>query len=292
MSVMFAGLTVANVVGVPLSTLLGQGTSWRVVYGLVGVVAAVAALLVWLAVPQLAASTDPAALRSELRAFRDRRIWLVLGVATLGGGGLFAVFSYIAPMLTHQAGYADSSVTWLLVLFGVGMTLGNLIGARLADIAAMRTLLGMLVLEIALALVFAASTHDKVVSAMMMVLLPASALGWTARAAGPHHRRRRRRRQPRGSLDPGRVQRRQLDRRLPGRSRDQCRVRLRLAERGGRRARPARPGGGGRTDPGRARGRAAGGHRPRSRPRRGLSGVGSTTSRPVVIDNVARREVI
>jgi DHA1 family inner membrane transport protein len=178
MSVMFAGLTVANVVGVPLSTLLGQGTSWRIVYALIGVVAAVAVGLIALAVPaRPAGPTASSALRAELTTFRDVRIWLVLGVATLGGAGLFATFSYIAPMLTRQAGYADSSVTWLLALFGLGMTLGNLVGARLADAAATRTLLTMLGAEVVLALVFAATTHSKVVSAVMMVLLPASALG-------------------------------------------------------------------------------------------------------------------
>ncbi|HEY2271655.1 MAG TPA: MFS transporter [Jatrophihabitantaceae bacterium] len=178
MSVMFAGLTIANVVGVPLSTLLGQGTSWRMVYALIGVVAAVAVVLIALAVPE--PPRGPAgsyALRAELQTFRDARIWLVLGVATLGGAGLFATFSYIAPMLTRRAGYADSSVTWLLALFGIGMTLGNLVGARLADAAGTRTLLAMLGAEIVLALVFAATTHSKVVSAVMMVLLPASALG-------------------------------------------------------------------------------------------------------------------
>ena len=176
MSVMFAGLTVANIVGVPLSTLLGQGTSWRLVYGLVGAVAALAALAVWFFVPSAGVPHDSGALRAELRTFANPRVWLVLGIATLGGGGLFATFSYITPMMTKQAGFADSSMTWLLVLFGLGMTFGNLVGARLADRFPLRTLTFALVAEVALALIFAGSTHNEFASAVLIFLFPATAL--------------------------------------------------------------------------------------------------------------------
>jgi DHA1 family inner membrane transport protein len=176
MSVMFSGLTLANVIGVPISTLLGQGTSWRLVYGLIAGVAVIAVVLIALGVPDVPSNTSTTALRAELRTFRDARIWLVLAVATLGGAGLFATFSYIAPMLTRQAGYAESSVTWLLVLFGVGMTLGNLLGARLADQFPTRTLVAALSSEVVLALVFAMTTHSKVISAVLVLLLPATAM--------------------------------------------------------------------------------------------------------------------
>lgn len=176
MSVMFAGLTVANIVGVPISTLLGQGTSWRLVYGLVGAVAALAALAVLIFVPATGRPGSSGALRAELRTFANPRVWLVLGIATLGGGGLFATFSYITPMMTKQAGFADSSMTWLLVLFGMGMTAGNLLGARLADRFPLRTLVVALSAEVALSLIFAASTHDEVASALLIFLFPATAL--------------------------------------------------------------------------------------------------------------------
>ena len=176
MSIMFAGLTVANVVGVPISTMLGQGTSWRLVYALIGGVAAVAVGLMALAVPDVPVDPDAVSLRAELRTFAKPSVWLALSVAMIGGAGLFATFSYIAPMLTHNAGYADSSLTWLLMLFGVGMTLGNLVGARLVDRFPTRTLLVAFAAEFGCALLFAASTHDKVVSALLVVLLPATAL--------------------------------------------------------------------------------------------------------------------
>jgi DHA1 family inner membrane transport protein len=173
---MFAGLTVANIVGVPVSTLLGQSTSWRLVYGLVGVIAGLGAIAVAIFVPDLTDSAPTGSLRAELRAFANARIWLVLGIATLGGGGLFATFTYITPMMTKQAGFADSSMTWLLILFGTGMTAGNLLGARLADRFPLRTVVYALGAEIVLALVFAASTHDEFVSAILIFLLPATAL--------------------------------------------------------------------------------------------------------------------
>ena len=176
MSVMFAGLTMANVVGVPISTLLGQSTSWRVVYAGIGVIAALAVVLIAVAVPTVSRDDEAASLRDELRTFANPRIWLVLSVATIGGAGLFATFSYIAPMLTDNAGYADSSLTWLLALFGIGMTIGNLVGARLADQFPGPTLLFGLLAEGVLALAFAATTHSKVVAAVMVVLLPMTAL--------------------------------------------------------------------------------------------------------------------
>ncbi|HXR73045.1 MFS transporter, partial [Actinocrinis sp.] len=136
MAVMFAGLTVANIVGVPLTTILGQHAGWRLVYAVVGVIGLLAVLAVALAIPAdagVASGAPRSSLRGELRAFAKPEVWLVLGVAMIGGGGLFATFSYIAPMMTNVAHYADSSMTWLLALFGLGMTVGNLVGAPLSD---------------------------------------------------------------------------------------------------------------------------------------------------------------
>jgi MFS transporter, DHA1 family, inner membrane transport protein len=177
MAVMFAGLTVANIVGVPLTTILGQHAGWRLVYAVVGLIAALAVVAVLVAVPADAAPADErASLRGELRAFAKPEVWLVLGVAMLGGGGLFATFSYITPMMTNVAHYADSSMTWLLVLFGLGMTVGNLVGARLSDRFPAQTLLLSLGLEIAVAVSFLAADHDKFTAAAAIFLFPLAAL--------------------------------------------------------------------------------------------------------------------
>ncbi|HEU5333296.1 MAG TPA: MFS transporter [Actinocrinis sp.] len=176
MAVMFAGLTVANIVGVPLTTILGQHAGWRAVYAIVGVIGVLAVAALALAVPADAAPVEQASLRGELRAFAKPEVWLVLGVAMLGGGGLFATFSYITPMMTDVAHYADASMTWLLVLFGLGMTVGNLVGARLSDRFPGRTLLWSLVAEIAVAAAFLAADHNRVTAAAAIFLFPLTAL--------------------------------------------------------------------------------------------------------------------
>ena len=175
-AVMFAGLTVANIVGVPLTTVLGQHAGWRPVYAMVGLIAALAVALIAVAVPASPAPDPAPSLRAEIRAFRQPLVWLVLGVAMLGGGGLFATFSYITPMMTHEAGYADSSVTWLLMLFGLGMTVGNLVGARISDRHPSATLIGALVAEIAVAAVFIVADHNRISSAVVIFLFPLTAL--------------------------------------------------------------------------------------------------------------------
>jgi DHA1 family inner membrane transport protein len=177
MAVMFAGLTVANIVGVPLTTVLGQHAGWRVVYAIVGLIGLLAVIAVQLAVPADAAPVDEgASLRGELRAFRKPEVWLVLGIAMLGGGGLFATFSYITPMMTDIAHYADASMTWLLALFGLGMTVGNLVGARLSDRFPMRTLIGSLLAEIAVAVGLLAADHNRFTAAVAIFLFPLAAL--------------------------------------------------------------------------------------------------------------------
>jgi DHA1 family inner membrane transport protein len=180
MAVMFAGLTVANIVGVPLTTILGQHAGWRLVYAIVGLIGALAVLAVALAVPADAGAGGgggaPGSLRGELRAFAKPEVWLVLGVAMIGGGGLFATFSYITPMMTNVAHYADSSMTWLLALFGLGMTVGNLVGAPLSDRFPARTLLWSLAAQIVVSLAFLAADHNRFTAAAAIFLFPLCSL--------------------------------------------------------------------------------------------------------------------
>jgi MFS transporter, DHA1 family, inner membrane transport protein len=175
MSVMFSGLTVANIVGVPATTLLGQQTSWRVVFVVVAVIGALAAVSIAIFVPS-AGHESPVSLRRELTVFAQPQVWLALGIATIGGGAMFATFSYIAPMMNHLAGYSESSVTYLLVLFGLGMTVGNLVGARLADRWLMPTLYGALIAEIVIATAFIFTAHNQVTAAITIFLFPAATL--------------------------------------------------------------------------------------------------------------------
>ncbi|MFC9846168.1 MFS transporter [Streptomyces sp. NPDC060223] len=152
-SLMFLGLTVANVVGVPVATLMGQQLGWRATFLGVSVIGLLAVASLALLVPHDGTHAPAAGLRGELAALRSLPVWLALGTTVAGFGALFAAYSYITPMLTDAAGYADSSVTLLLALFGVGATAGNLLGGRLADRSMRGTLFGGLIsLAVVLAL--------------------------------------------------------------------------------------------------------------------------------------------
>ncbi|MEU8677611.1 MFS transporter [Streptomyces sp. NPDC048560] len=169
---MFTGLTVANVVGVPLGTFVGQTAGWRITFLFVAALGLVGLAGIARLVPDLPKPTG-VRLRDELNAFRDVQVLLAMAMTVLGFGGVFAAITYIAPMMTHVTGYADSSVTWLLVLFGLGMVAGNLLGGKFADRALMPmlyTALGGLALVLAL---FTVGAHDKTAAAVAVFLIGA-----------------------------------------------------------------------------------------------------------------------
>ncbi|HET9074707.1 MAG TPA: MFS transporter [Solirubrobacteraceae bacterium] len=180
MAVVFAGLTLANVVGVPLTTLVGQHLGWRITYGLVAAIELAAIAAIVLAVPRAVADAhdgeERVRLRHELGAFRQRQIWLALAIAMIGGGALFCTFSYITPMMIRVAGYPPSAITGLLVLFGLGMTGGNLVGARFADRSLMGTISLALAGESVVAVVFFFAAHNEITALLGLFGLPFCAL--------------------------------------------------------------------------------------------------------------------
>jgi DHA1 family inner membrane transport protein len=134
-----SGLTIANVIGVPLITLLGQVAGWRIAYLAVAAIFALTLLAIFVFVP--ASPGDPAAtFRRELKVFRRIGVWFALLTGAIGFGGFFAVYSYIAPLATEVTGLPASFVPFALVAAGVGMTIGNLVGGRLADSGASRAI--------------------------------------------------------------------------------------------------------------------------------------------------------
>ena len=150
-----AGLTIANVVGVPLGTYLGQQVGWRSAFIVVAAIFAAATVCIGFFVPEHAG--DPVrTFRAELRVFRISQVWLTLAVGAIGFGGFFAVYSYVAPMVTEVAGSPQWVVPIILVIMGLGMTIGNFAGGVLADRNLKRTLLGgfiaLAVVQILLAL--------------------------------------------------------------------------------------------------------------------------------------------
>ncbi|WP_030930577.1 MULTISPECIES: MFS transporter [unclassified Streptomyces] len=167
---MFTGLTVANVVGVPLGTYIGQSVGWRTTFFIVAALGVVGLLGVARLVPEQPRA-EGVRLRHELAAFRNVQVLLAMAMTVLGFGGVFAAITYITPMMTEIAGYSASSVTWLLVLFGLGMVGGNLLGGKFAD----RHLMPMLYISLgALAVVlslFTLTAHNKFAAAVTIVLI-------------------------------------------------------------------------------------------------------------------------
>ncbi|WP_377267205.1 MFS transporter [Peterkaempfera sp. SMS 1(5)a] len=171
-ALMFTGLTAANVVGVPLGTLVGQAFGWRLTFAGVAVLGVAGLLGIARLVPEQPGQ-GAVRLRHEVAAFRNVQVLLAMAMTVLGFGGVFAAITYISPMMTEVAGFADGSVTWLLVLFGVGMVAGNLIGGRFADRALMPMLytsLGGLAVVLGL---FTLTAHNKAAAAATVALIGA-----------------------------------------------------------------------------------------------------------------------
>ncbi|MFF3174209.1 MFS transporter [Streptomyces sp. NPDC057900] len=169
-AMMFTGLTVANVVGVPLGTYIGQTAGWRTTFFLVAALGVIGLLGVAKLVPEQP-RTEGVRLRHELAAFRNVQVLLAMAMTVLGFGGVFAAITYITPMMTDIAGYSASSVTWLLVLFGLGMVGGNLLGGKFADRHLMPLLyVSLSALTVVLAL-FTLTAHNKIAAAVTLVLI-------------------------------------------------------------------------------------------------------------------------
>jgi DHA1 family inner membrane transport protein len=134
-----AGLTIANVVGVPAVTFIGQNAGWRAAYLVVAALFALTFVAVFIAVP-IQPGNPKATLRRELAAFGRPQVWMALAIGAIGFGGLFAVYTYIAPILTEVTGLPPSAVPLVLVACGLGMTVGNLVGGAMADRSVPRTM--------------------------------------------------------------------------------------------------------------------------------------------------------
>lgn len=153
------GLTIATLIGTPIAAYLGQLMSWRAAFLLVGAIALFTLIMLFLYQPQDKVE-EGASIARELSAFKRPQVWLALGIAALGFGGMFAVFSYIAKTVTDVALMPASFVPIILALFGLGMNVGNVIGSRLADWSLNKTIGGMLVFNILVMLLFATTSQS------------------------------------------------------------------------------------------------------------------------------------
>ncbi|MGO7484161.1 MFS transporter [Rhizobium ruizarguesonis] len=164
------GLTVATLLGTPLTTFFGQSLDWQVAFFSVGVLGLLTVALIWFYVPKDRVSEEAGFLR-ELGAFRRPQVWLTLSIAAVGYGGMFAMFSYIASTTTEVAMLPETAVPIMLVLFGVGMNAGNFIGSWLADKSLLGTIGGSLIYNIVVLTTFSLTAANPYMLGLSVFLV-------------------------------------------------------------------------------------------------------------------------
>jgi DHA1 family arabinose polymer transporter-like MFS transporter len=131
-AVMFSGLTIANLAMVPVGTWIGHHLLWRYTFGLVAVIGLITLIAIKLWLPVLPANENADA-RAELKLLKNPQAWMVILITAIGTGGLFTWISYISPLMTEVSRFPADMVSWIMVLAGFGMVVGNFIGGKLAD---------------------------------------------------------------------------------------------------------------------------------------------------------------
>lgn len=170
-AVMFTGLTLANVLGVPFGTFLGQAFGWRATFWAITAIGVIAFVGILALVPNVRHEAAAGGLRRELRAFRSGQVWLSLVVTVLGFGGMFGAFTYIAYTLTEVSGFDSGAVPWLLVLFGAGLFLGNIAGGKAADRRLDATLIAVLGALTLVLIAFAVVASNPVLTVVALFLM-------------------------------------------------------------------------------------------------------------------------
>lgn len=131
-SIMFTGMTIANLLGVPLGTYLGHHYDWRLTYGIIALLGLITCAAIYLWLPKFDKGTN-GSMVTQLNYFKKYQAWLIVAIISIGTGGLFSWISYISPMVTNVGGLAENKVPIIMFLVGLGMFFGNLLGGKLAD---------------------------------------------------------------------------------------------------------------------------------------------------------------
>jgi DHA1 family arabinose polymer transporter-like MFS transporter len=170
-SLMFAGLTVANIIGVPIGTYIGHNLSWRLSFFLIAAVAFIAAASIKKWMPALKSNSTGEGFLKSVAAFKKPEPWLIITVSAIGTGGLFAWISYIAPLMTEIAGFSANTITPIMIIAGLGMAVGNFLGGRLADRFSPLKTTSFLLLSMVLSLVVVALVTQFKVAAIGMTFI-------------------------------------------------------------------------------------------------------------------------
>lgn len=169
---MFSGLTLANLFGVPVGTWFAQTFDWRLVFWLAAAIGLATVFSVALLVPRIEAG-KAIALKLELRAFVDPQVLLAMGITVFGPAAFFTSITYIAPMMIEEAGFTDAGVARLMVLFGLGLAVGNWLGGRFADRSLFGTLFVTLAAQTTVLLVFWLRVDSGMIASASVFLMAA-----------------------------------------------------------------------------------------------------------------------
>ena len=169
-SVMFAGLTIANIVGVPLGTFIGHNLDWRISFVVVAAMAIITALSINKWLPVMTSQSD-VKFADSLKVFKKPELWIIIGISAIGTGGLFAWISYIAPLMTEVAHFDSNMITPIMVIAGLGMAVGNFAGGRLADRFSPLKTTSYLLLAMIIVLIMVALLSQFKIAALLLTFI-------------------------------------------------------------------------------------------------------------------------
>ena len=172
-SMVMMGLSVANVLGVPLATFVGQQYGWRWLFVVVAAIGALTMIAIAVFIPRQKAHPD-ASLRKELSALRRGQVWLTLLIGVVGFGGFFAVYTYVASTMTEVAGFSADFLPVIVGIYGLGMVAGSYVGGRMADWSVMGSIYAMMAFIATILVIYAAAVHIPWVALLMIFVIGSS----------------------------------------------------------------------------------------------------------------------
>ncbi|MFT4185608.1 MAG: MFS transporter [Micrococcaceae bacterium] len=177
-SMVMMGLTIANVVSVPLITLLGQNIGWRWAFVIIGIIGLATILAIALVVPNVTADRN-ASMSKELTALKTPQVLLTLITGMIGFGGFFSVYSYITPTMTDVTGFTPAAVTVILSIYGLGMTTGNYIGGKAADWSIKKSIYIFGAGMATTLFIFTFAVHNKITAVILVFLMGSMVSAYT-----------------------------------------------------------------------------------------------------------------
>ncbi|CAI0914672.1 MFS transporter [Serratia marcescens] len=177
-AIMFGGLTVALVTGVPLGTFIGQQFGWRETFLAVSLIGAVATVASIILVPNNIKNQGSAGVREQMKVLTHPRLLLIYAITALGYGGVFTTFTFLAPMMQELAGFSAPTVSWILLAYGVAVAVGNIWGGKLADRhGAVRALSFIFAALAVLLLVFQFTASHSIAALLTVIAMGVFAFG-------------------------------------------------------------------------------------------------------------------